>query len=144
MRRTLLVSAFPAAVIAALWLRLEEPRDHAARAAVVAALALAPSLVRPLAARVAGAVVAVLLAAICGLLFDGVELGLMPIASLSVSQELLGPAFTPTLGGAWFARFTAALMLGAATGGILLGSLLLDRPNSRQCVLGGGWPVPLV
>jgi len=65
----------------------------------------------------------VLLAAICGLLFDGVELGLMPIASLSVSQDLLGPAFTPTLGGDWFARFTAALMLGAATGGILLGSL---------------------
>ena len=67
--------------------------------------------------------VAVLLAAICGLLFDGVELGLMPIASLSVSRDLLGPAFTSTLGGDWFARFTAALMLGAATGGILLGSL---------------------
>ena len=47
----------------------------------------------------------------------------MPIASLSVSQDLLGPAFTSTLGGDWFAQFTAALMLGAATGGILLGSL---------------------
>jgi predicted MFS family arabinose efflux permease len=65
----------------------------------------------------------VLFAAIGGLLFDGVELGLMPVASLSVSQSLLGDAFTPTLGGDWFARFTAALMLGAATGGILLGSL---------------------
>ncbi len=57
------------------------------------------------------------------LVFDGVELGLMPIASLSVSQSLLGEAFTPTLGGDWFARFTAALMLGAAVGGIALGSL---------------------
>jgi MFS family permease len=66
---------------------------------------------------------AVLFAAIGGLLFDGLELGLMPVASLSVSQSLLGAAYTPTLGGDWFARFTAALMLGAAVGGILLGSL---------------------
>jgi len=66
---------------------------------------------------------AVLLAAIGGLLFDGVELGLMPVASLSVSQSLLGEAYTPTLGGDWFARFTAALMLGAAIGGIFLGGL---------------------
>lgn len=66
---------------------------------------------------------AVLFAAIGGLLFDGVELGLMPVASLSVSQSLLGPAYTPTAGGDWFARFTAALMLGAAVGGIILGSL---------------------
>jgi MFS family permease len=65
----------------------------------------------------------VLCAAIGGLLFDGVELGLMPVASLSVSQSLLGDAYTPTLGGDWFARFTAALMLGAAVGGIFLGSL---------------------
>ena len=65
----------------------------------------------------------VLLTAIGGLLFDGVELGLMPVASLSVSQSLLGKAFTPALGGDWFAWFTAALMLGAAVGGIFLGSL---------------------
>lgn len=66
---------------------------------------------------------AVLAAAFLGLVFDGVELGLMPVASLSVSQSLLGQAYTPTLGGDWFARFTAALMLGAAVGGITLGSL---------------------
>ena len=67
--------------------------------------------------------VAVLFAAVGGLLFDGVELGLMPVASLSVSQSLLGDAYTPMLGGDWFARFTAALMFGAAVGGIFLGSL---------------------
>lgn len=66
---------------------------------------------------------AVLLAAFLGLVFDGVELGLMPVASLSVSQSLLGDAYTPALGGDWFARFTAALMLGAAIGGIALGAL---------------------
>lgn len=65
----------------------------------------------------------VLVVAFLALVFDGVELGLMPVASLSVSKSLLGAAFTPTLGGDWFARFTAALMLGAAIGGIALGSL---------------------
>jgi MFS family permease len=66
---------------------------------------------------------AVLVAVFVGLAFDGVELGLMPVASLSVSKSLLGAAYTPTLGGDLFARFTAALMLGAAIGGIALGNL---------------------
>lgn len=70
-----------------------------------------------------GARYAVLAAAFGALLFDGFELGLMPLASLSVSKSLLGDGYTATLGGDWFARFTAALMLGAAIGGILLGSL---------------------
>jgi MFS family permease len=64
-----------------------------------------------------------LIAAFTGLLFDGIELGLMPVASLSVSQSLLGEQFTHPLAGDWFARFTASLMLGAAAGGIVLGSL---------------------
>ncbi|MFN9604000.1 MAG: MFS transporter, partial [Planctomycetota bacterium] len=66
---------------------------------------------------------AILFAAGLGLVFDGIELGLMPIASLSVSQSLMGEAYTEKLGGQWFAWFTAALMLGAAIGGILLGNL---------------------
>jgi predicted MFS family arabinose efflux permease len=66
---------------------------------------------------------AVLAAAFAALLFDGFELGLMPLASLSVSKDLLGPTYTATLGGDWFARYTAALMFGAAIGGIVLGSL---------------------
>jgi len=65
----------------------------------------------------------VLITTFLALVFDGVELGLMPVASLSVSRSLLGSAFRPELGGEWFARFTAALMLGAAIGGIALGSL---------------------
>jgi predicted MFS family arabinose efflux permease len=64
---------------------------------------------------------AVLTAAFLGLVFDGFELGLMPVASLSVSKSLMGEAFTPAAGGDWFARYTAALMLGAAIGGIVLG-----------------------
>jgi SHS family sialic acid transporter-like MFS transporter len=65
----------------------------------------------------------VLVTAFLALVFDGVELGLMPVASLSVSKSLLGAGFTPELGGEWFARFTAALMLGAAIGGVALGAL---------------------
>ncbi|HMO86626.1 MAG TPA: MFS transporter, partial [Lacipirellulaceae bacterium] len=70
-----------------------------------------------------GARYAVLTAAFLGLVFDGFELGLMPVASLAVSESLVGEAHTKALGGMWFARFTAALMLGAAIGGSLLGNL---------------------
>jgi predicted MFS family arabinose efflux permease len=66
---------------------------------------------------------AVLAAAFLGLVFDGIELGLMPVASLSVSQSLLGENYTKEIGGQWFAWFTAALMFGAAIGGSLLGNL---------------------
>jgi MFS family permease len=66
---------------------------------------------------------AVLVAAFLGLVFDGIELGLMPVASLSVTKSLLGSEYTELLGGQWFAYFTAALMLGAAIGGSLLGNL---------------------
>jgi SHS family sialic acid transporter-like MFS transporter len=83
--------------------------------------------------------IAVLAAAFLGLVFDGVELGLMPVASLSVSKSLLGAAFTPTLGGDWFARFTAALMLGAAIGGITLGNLG-DRIGRTRAM---GWSILL-
>ncbi len=65
----------------------------------------------------------VLFAAFSGLLFDGIELGLMPIASISVTKSLLVDHFTDALAGDWFARFTAALMLGAAVGGIAFGTL---------------------
>src|SRR6476660_2953222 len=66
---------------------------------------------------------AVLAAAFLGLLFDGFELGLMPVASRSVTQSLLGANYTEVENVRWFARFTAALMLGAAVGGSLLGNL---------------------
>lgn len=64
-----------------------------------------------------------LLAALLGLIFAGVQLGLMPIASLSVSKSLMGAAFNPGAGGDWVARYTAAMMLGGAFGGIWLGAL---------------------
>ncbi len=66
---------------------------------------------------------AVLTAAFAGLLFDGMELGLMPIASLSVTRSLSPADFSGALAGLWFARFTASLMFGAALGGIVLGGL---------------------
>ncbi|MFO0922841.1 MAG: MFS transporter [Pirellulales bacterium] len=65
----------------------------------------------------------VLIVAIGSLLFDGMELGMMPVASISLTRDLLGEGYTKQLGGDWFAALTAALMLGAAMGGIALGSL---------------------
>jgi SHS family sialic acid transporter-like MFS transporter len=66
---------------------------------------------------------AVLFVAFAALLFDGVELGLMPIAAGSVAKSFLGDAFTKELGGIWFAKLNASLLLGAAFGGIWMGSL---------------------
>ena len=63
MRRTAAVALVPAVVIAAAWLRLEQPHDNSTRAAVVVAVALAPALGRPLAARAAAILVALLLGA---------------------------------------------------------------------------------
>ncbi len=61
----------------------------------------------------------------------------MPVASLSVSKSLLGEGYSAVVGGIWFARFTAALMLGAAVGGILFG-WLGDRVGRKQAL---GWSV---
>jgi predicted MFS family arabinose efflux permease len=65
----------------------------------------------------------VLLIAFTGLVGAGFQLGLMPLAALSVSRDLLGAKFDHGIAGDWFARYTAAMMLGAAFGGIFLGSL---------------------
>lgn len=67
--------------------------------------------------------VVVLIAAVLGWVFAGIQLGLMPLASLSVSQDLMGEAYTNPVAGVWFSYYTAALMLGAACGGILFGNL---------------------
>src|SRR5687768_3030067 len=79
--------------------------------------------------------IAVVVATFLGWLCAGVQLGLMPLASLSVTRDLLGPAFTDAIAGAWFARYTAALMLGAALGGLWLGGLgdRIGRARAMAC-----------
>lgn len=66
---------------------------------------------------------AVLAAAFGGLVGSGMQLGLMPLASLSVTEDLLGHSYNGVTGGRWFAWYTAAIMAGAALGGVTLGSL---------------------
>lgn len=61
--------------------------------------------------------------AFLGWMCAGVQMGTLPIASLSISQDLMGAAFTPAVAAKWFGYFTAALSLGAACGGIFLGWL---------------------
>lgn len=65
----------------------------------------------------------VLIAVFAALLFDGMELGMMPVASRSLVKDLLGSGFTEKLSGQWFAWLIASMMLGAACGGIWLGAL---------------------
>ena len=59
MRRTALVALVPAVVIAATWLRLEEPRDDPNRVAAVVVLALGPAFVRPRSGRIIALVLSV-------------------------------------------------------------------------------------
>ena len=63
MRRTALIYVFPAAVLAANWLRLEQPHASGQQALWIMLLALCPALVRPLAARIGVGVVALVLVA---------------------------------------------------------------------------------
>jgi MFS family permease len=79
---------------------------------------------------------AVLFVAFSALLFDGMELGLMPIAAGSVAKSFLGDAFTKELGGIWFAKLNASLLLGAAIGGIWMGSLGDKIGRTRALGLG--------
>ena len=62
MRRTALIYVFPAAVVAANWLRLERPHGSGQQALWIILLALCPALVRPLAARIGVGVVVLVLA----------------------------------------------------------------------------------
>lgn len=86
---------------------------------------------------------AVLAAAFLGLVFDGFELGLMPVASLSVTKSLMGEAFTPAAGGDWFARYTAALMLGAAIGGVWPNGVALVAGDDAAKLFADGIILPL-
>lgn len=79
---------------------------------------------------------AVLFVAFSALLFDGMELGLMPIAAGSVAKSFLGAEFTKELGGIWFAKLNASLLLGAAIGGIWMGSLGDKIGRTRALGLG--------
>jgi protein-glutamine gamma-glutamyltransferase len=63
LRRTVIVSLVPAAVIAAAWTGLEQPRAGLGRAALVVALALAPALVARPAVRGAAFAIAIVAAA---------------------------------------------------------------------------------
>ena len=71
----------------------------------------------------AGKNLLVLAVAYAGLVAAGFQLGLMPLVALSATRDLAGAGVAPGVAGDWFARYTAALMLGAACGGILLGWL---------------------
>ena len=66
-----------------------------------------------------------LVAAFLGWMFDGVEIGLFPIAGRPALRELLnatGPDADRIIG-PWFSAIVAAFLLGAALGGVVFGWL---------------------
>ncbi len=64
----------------------------------------------------------VLTAAFLGWMFDGVEMGVFPLAARPALQDLLGVTADQTVG-AWMGRITALFLVGAALGGIFFGWL---------------------
>jgi MFS transporter, SHS family, sialic acid transporter len=64
----------------------------------------------------------VLLAALLGWMFDGVELGLFPIVSRPALQDLLGITDDAAVG-KWISYLAALFLVGAATGGLFFGWL---------------------
>ena len=66
-----------------------------------------------------------LLAAFLGWMFDGVEIGLFPLAARPAMVELLGPGTpgSPPPIFEWILGITAAFLVGAALGGVFFGWL---------------------
>jgi MFS family permease len=62
----------------------------------------------------------VLIAAFLGWMFDGIEMGLIPIVGAPAVQDLAATASDNVIG-AWLGRFAATFLLGAALGGIFFG-----------------------
>src|SRR5947199_8494428 len=64
----------------------------------------------------------VLMAALLGWMFDGVEMGIFPLVARPALQELLGVNNDRAVG-QWLGIATALFLLGAALGGVLFGFL---------------------
>jgi protein-glutamine gamma-glutamyltransferase len=147
--RTALIYVFPAAVVAANWLRLERPHGSGQQAIWIMLLALCPALVRPLAARIGVGVVALVLVAhsafglsifnpshffgpLLGRFGDGflafydVKLPLDPAAHPHMHSVLLAAVFA----------FCLALAVALAARRAVAAVLVL--------VVGAGWPATLL
>jgi SHS family sialic acid transporter-like MFS transporter len=69
-----------------------------------------------------GAMALALVAALLGWMFDGLEMGLIPLVGRSAIKELIGPAAGDSYGW-WFAGIMAMFLVGAACGGLIFGWL---------------------
>ena len=148
-RRTAALYAVPAAVVAALWLRLEHPRGDGDRALLVVALALVPGLLPRVWQRAAGALAATVAAAWVALAaspFDASHDDFGPLLARLRDGTLefydvsvpFDPGAHPLMHGALLvAVFGFCLSLGLA---------LASRrplPAAAIVVAGGGWPATL-
>ncbi len=154
MRRTAALYAVSAAIVAALWLRLEDPRGGGDRALLVVALALAPALLPRAWQRAAGALVAAVAAAWVTLdvapldarPFDGGHDYFGPLLARFRDGTLefydVSLPFDP--GGHPFMH--GVLLLAVFGFCLALGLALASRrplPAAAIVVAGGGWPATL-
>ena len=64
-----------------------------------------------------------LTAALLGWMFDGLEMGLFPLAGKAALQDLFGASASEAKIGLWYGVITAGFLVGAATGGVVFGWL---------------------
>jgi transglutaminase-like putative cysteine protease len=142
------VSAVPAIVIAAVWLRLEQPRDGLARVVAIVLVALAPAFVRPLVPRAA----AVVLALAVGVRIAFGLSPLRPVHAVAASGARIASGvrdfydtqvpFDPRVH-----ADMRSVVLAAVFGFVLLAGMVVAarRPVAATLVLllGAGWPATL-
>jgi transglutaminase-like putative cysteine protease len=154
--RTLLVSAVPAGVIAAAWLRFESPHDSLRQVLALVALALAVPLVRPLWARLAALLVS--LGLVARLAFGLSPLDARPFdAHHAFFFGPLGSRFANGFLDFYDVRLPFDPRLHAEMGGVVLvavfaftlavaGAVAARRPvvAALALLVGAGWPATLV
>src|SRR5437762_14370073 len=84
-----------------------------------------------------------LVAAFLGWMFDGLEMGLFPLAGRPALKQLLSSTGSDADIASWFAGIIAAFLIGAAAGGVLFG-WLGDRVGRGKAMVGSVGTVPVV
>src|SRR5712671_3455403 len=79
----------------------------------------------------------VLLAAILGWMFDGLEMGIFPLVARPALQQMQGSVPDDVFVGHWMGIITALFLLGAALGGVVFG-WLGDRIGRVRAM---GWSI---
>src|SRR5438270_12209124 len=78
-----------------------------------------------------------LVAALLGWMFDGMEMGLFPLVARPALGELLGLAPGEGKVATWYGIVTAAFLIGAATGGVVVVRVVVEVGPVGAVTVGG-------